>query len=97
MKKEVYKVDKQGFVIETHVADVDEFNNVLDEDKLDYIPFGFQRFYKPRWNGTEWIEGATKEEIDEITKIEPTLPTQEEIANQRLSDLELMLVELLSI
>ena len=51
-----------------------------------------QGFYKPKWsgeitedeegiitvNGGEWVEGATQEEIDELTKPQPHEPTVEE-------------------
>ena len=51
-----------------------------------------QGFYKPKWSGEitedeegiitvsegEWVEGATQEEIDELTKPQPQEPTIEE-------------------
>ena len=51
-----------------------------------------QGFYKPKWSGEitedeegnvtvgegEWLEGATQEEIDELTKPQPQEPTVEE-------------------
>ena len=51
-----------------------------------------QGLYKPKWsgeiiededgnitvNGGEWVEGATQEEIDELTKTQPHEPTVEE-------------------
>lgn len=51
-----------------------------------------QGLYKPKWSGEitedeegnvtvgegEWIEGATQEEIDELTKPQPQEPTAEE-------------------
>ena len=62
-----------------------------------------QGLYKPKWSGEisedeegnitvsdgEWVEGATQEEIDELTKPQPQEPTIEE----RLEQIE----ELLSI
>lgn len=96
LKKQVYEVDSDGFLIEIYVADVDGDGNIQDEDKKNCIsvdpPHGL---YKPKWSGSEWIEGATQEEIDELTKQQPVLPSQTEILEQRLSDVEVMLVEIL--
>ena len=53
-------------------------------------------FYKPKWSGDitedeegnitvskgEWVEGATQEEIDELTKPQPQEPTIEERLEQ---------------
>lgn len=44
----------------------------------DNIAVYYPPYYKPKWNGTEWIEGATQEYIDEMNKVEPTPPNQEE-------------------
>ena len=43
---------------------------------LDVAPS--QGFYHPKWNGTEWIEGLSEEEIAELTKPVPQEPTLEE-------------------
>ena len=37
-----------------------------------------QGLYKPKWDGEKWVEGATQEEIDELTKPQPQEPTVEE-------------------
>ena len=53
-----------------------------------------QGFHKPKWSGDitededgdvtvgEWVEGATQEEIDELTKPQPQEPTIEERLEQ---------------
>ena len=60
-----------------------------------------QRLYKPKWsgeiiededgnitvNGGEWVEGATQEEIDELTKPQP----QERTIEERLAQTEELL------
>ena len=49
-----------------------------------------QGSYQPKWNGTEWVEGLTKEEIQAIKDSAlPTEPTLEE----RLQALEIMELE----
>lgn len=62
---------------ETHVFIRDDFD--FDEETeigLDVTPA--QGLYAPKWDGTEWVEGATQEEIGELTKPQPHEPTVEE-------------------
>lgn len=95
MKKQVYEIDGNGLLKEIYVAEVDENGKILDEDKVDFIsidpPHGL---FKPKWNGTEWIEGATQEEIDELTKPQPSLPTVDERIEQ-LENMILMMMEVM--
>ena len=59
----------------------DDFN--FDEDTefgLEVEPS--QGLYKPKWDGDKWVEGATQEEIDELTKPQPHEPTVEERLEQ---------------
>jgi hypothetical protein len=38
-----------------------------------------QGLYLPKWNGTEWVEGATQEYIDNLkAQAQPTEPTLED-------------------
>lgn len=98
MLKVVYEINEQGFIIEHYVGEFKEGNLITDfGDKtmvLTVLPKPLI-YIKPRWNGTKWIEGATQEEIEESTKVEPSPPTQTVILEQRLADLELMLAEIL--
>ena len=83
-------IDKQ-----THLFIRDDFT--YDEDVeygLNTEPA--QGLYKPKWSGDiseddegnitvgegEWVEGATQEEIDELTKPQPQEPTIEERLEQ---------------
>lgn len=43
---------------------------------LEVIPA--QGLHQPKWDGTEWVEGLSEEEIDELTKPQPQEPTIEE-------------------
>lgn len=88
MKKQVYEIDEQGFLLEIHTANVDENGNILDEDKQGFIgidiPVGL---WKKRWTGTEWIEGETVEERSEREEqqlLESLKPSLDEIANAEL-------------
>ena len=65
-----FKVNKEGFIIDSLV--VNESQKKVDEITAE-IPS--EVVYKPKWNGTKWIEGATQEEIDELTKPQPMPPS----------------------
>ena len=69
-------IDKQ-----TQLFIRDDFT--YDEDTefgLDTEPA--QGLYIPKWDGDKWVEGATQEEIDELTKPQPHEPTIEERLEQ---------------
>lgn len=85
MKKQVYEIDGNGFLKEIYIVEVDGSGKILDEDKTHLISIDPpQGLYKAKWIGAKWIEGATQEEIDELTKVEPGPPT----AEQRIEELE---------
>lgn len=99
MKKQVYEIDEQGFLLEIHTADVDVNGNILDEDKQGFIvidiPVGL---WKKKWTGSEWIEGETEDERAEREAqqlLESLKPSPEEIANAELEiKIATMLTEL---
>lgn len=92
-KKQVYEINDQGFIEEIYVAEVVN-GAVIDKGNCLTIdpPHGL---FKAKWTGVEWIEGATQEEIAELTKPQHIPPSQSELMEQRLADLELMLVEIM--
>ena len=89
MKRIVYKIDEEGFILW-------ETGLVIDED--EEIPEGYYlqplyeenqpAFYRPKWDGEKWIEGATQEEIDELRQ-QSMLPTLED----RINALEMLMLE----
>lgn len=100
--KQVYELTPEGFIQEIYVANVVD-GVILDEDKQGFIIMDHPPFYKPRWVNGEWIEGATQEEIDEITKVEPQPPTEMELLKNQISgntdylldvDFRLLMVEM---
>ena len=96
VKKIVFEIDEMGYVIDTYVADVDENGSILNSVKPNLVSNAMANgLFKPKWNGTEWIEGATQEEIDELTKVEPSPPTETEMLKQRLEGVESALVDLI--
>lgn len=70
-----YKVDNEGFIVDNYVIGGDV--PVPDECITVQLPQPLP-FHRSKWNGAEWIEGATQEEIDEITKVEPSPPSETE-------------------
>ena len=46
-----------------------------------------QGLYKPKWDGDKWVEGATQEEIDELTKPQPQEPTELELLMLAVAEL----------
>lgn len=62
----IHVVDSEGLFVED--AFVDELTAFTIEAP---VPDGF---YKPKWDGSQWIEGLTQSEIDNIKNVnsEPT-------------------------
>ena len=75
-------IDSNGFFIED--AFVDELTEFTIETPC---PPGF---YLPKWNGTQWVEGKT---ADEIAAIQADV-TVEKTDSERISDLETLVLEL---
>ncbi|WP_281216207.1 hypothetical protein [Lysinibacillus capsici] len=80
----VYEIDDKGFII----------NNYYDNGDVE-IPDGCitvqlpqpMPFHKPKWNGTEWVEGETEEEKGEREAnqlLESLRPSPSEIADAEL-------------
>ena len=71
-------------MISTHIngnfagnyTSIDKVPNDKEIVNIEYLG----NFYKPFWNGIEWVEGATQEEIEEANK--PIVP--ENISAMRL-------------
>lgn len=83
--RKVLKIDKQGYFLEDVIIEDDEFT---PKDCVETeCPDGF---YKPRWNGSMWIERLTPQEIEELKKIGTT--PQEPSLEERLSALEALMM-----
>ena len=65
-----HRVDEQGFLIDSYSNDYSYFQKewILIETPIT------ENFIRTKWNGTEFIEGATPEEIAEANK--PKVPIQ---------------------
>lgn len=82
MLKQVYEINEYGYPKEIYVKDFDEEGNCTEELAEDIITVDSPNgLYRAKWTGTEWIEGLSQEEIDEINNV-PSLPTTEERLQQ---------------
>lgn len=96
--KQVYDIHADGHLKGIYVAYVDENGVILEEDKIHMIATDMQDgLQKPKWNGTEWIEGATQEEIDELTKVEPSPPTEIDLLKAELTKTNEMLLDMMEL
>jgi len=72
MKKQVYEVDGQGFLLQIHLAIFDDDGNSIDELASNIVtldpPNGL---YRAKWAGTEWIEDMSQAEINALNR--PTI------------------------
>ena len=75
-------IDSNGFFVED--AFVDELTEFAVETPC---PDGF---YLPKWNGTQWVEGKTAEEIAAIV----ASVVVEKTADQRISELETLVLQM---
>ncbi|WP_027410375.1 hypothetical protein [Anoxybacteroides tepidamans] len=66
MIKQVSRVDEAGFFIEPVL--VDEKDTLSPDLIKTPVPEGF---YKPRWDGTQWVEGMSEEEFNQLKANQP--------------------------
>lgn len=84
---QVWKISKDGFYTgETYFVDENESNEVITPLLVGYL--------KPKWNGTEWVEGANDVEIKQwednlvIVDLSP-------LESERIAILEQVVMEIL--
>lgn len=91
--KLVYEIDSDGFLIESHVTEVDETGKVIDENKQHYVTKEIKTgFYKAKWTGIEWVEDKTQAEFEEDAFLESLIPNAEEIVN---AEFEIKILDIL--
>lgn len=97
MREHVYKIDENGFWMETHLAYLDENDNIIDEDKQGFVTVDYPSgLIKKKWTGIEWVEGESQEEKDEREAqqlIESLKPSPSEVEN---ADMEIKIITLLT-
>lgn len=88
MTIQAFEIDSQGFILEIYVVDSEEETELITVQP----PNGL---YRPKWTGTEWTEGLSKEKLDEIEYqqyLDSLRPSREQIKNAQL---ELVILNLL--
>lgn len=81
MKKQVYRIDANGFYIEPVII------NTVDDIPSDCVGVDLpQGLYQAKWNDTEWVEDMTHEEIDALNNVPqpPTVEEQVELLREQL-------------
>ena len=84
MGKYVRLIDSNGLFIG------DDFVDTLTEFTIE-TPCT-ESFYKPKWNGTKWVEGLTQTEIDAIKNVATPKTEIEELQDQILAT-QMLIVE----
>lgn len=79
--RKVLRIDNNGFFIEDVILQDKEItpSNCVEAQCNE-------GFYKPKWNGSTWMEGLTQTEIDAI-KNKPIQPSQLELLQKAVDDL----------
>lgn len=90
-------IDKQGNIIEKCVSFNDNVPQFFKmKDNYIVVKVLDKNYIKPRWNGSEWVEGATDEEIQawqEENKVIQT-PTTEELLLKEIANLKIEIMQL---
>ena len=77
-----HKIDLNGYMVFEELKVLSEGAEVPEGYITEPLPTdeqGYQLpFFKAKWTGDKWIEGASQEEINELTKFESSPPSQEE-------------------
>lgn len=74
--KQVFKIDNEGFYVEPVIIEDGELEGCISTP----IPDGL---FKAKWNGQEWLESMSQEEIDAIRNKPSGLSE-----NERITELE---------
>ncbi len=86
MKRQVYEIDENNFIKEIHLIDEEENTQHVTTNP----PNGL---YRAKWNGVEWIEDMTQEEIDELNNAPKEL-TETEMLMDYVVDVDFRVVML---
>lgn len=90
MKQQVWRIDDNGFYTgESYFVEEPSENEISEPIFVGYV--------KPKWNGLEWMEGATEQEIQEWQeeqRNQPKIPSKDEILEQELANTNALILEL---
>ncbi|POZ56258.1 hypothetical protein LYSIN_01041 [Lysinibacillus sphaericus] len=97
MRKQVYQVDSDGFIVEVFLGEFDDQGQLIDPIG-EYITTDLPQpllFYRPKWDGTQWLEGATEDVLakhKEQQLMDNLRPSVQEITD---ADLEIKILTML--
>ncbi|WP_409370302.1 hypothetical protein [Lysinibacillus sp. 38-6] len=97
MHKHIYQVNSDGFIEEVFLGQFDETGKLI-EPIGEYVTTDLPQplpFYRPKWDGIQWVEGAREEELAEHKEqqlLESLKPSVEEIED---ADLEVKILTML--
>lgn len=84
------KVDSEGYFVEDVILNTEEGipeNVILDKPTVP--------FFKPKWDGEKWCEGATVEEIQQIQSKQSDPPIAIDEINMRIESAEFAIIGLM--
>lgn len=94
MLKQVYELDKMGYILKVGVARFDAHNRPNVELPTNVcIVAPPQGLYRAKWTGSEWIEDMSQEEIDKLNKPIIQEPTELEKLQDQVLQLQEYIVE----
>lgn len=89
MNDEAYEINEHGFIVNNYLIGGDvEIPARCIYTQLPYPAI----FHKNKWSGEEWTEGATPEELAEMTKPKEAPLTDIEVLSRLLTERELELM-----
>jgi hypothetical protein len=95
--KHIYQVDSGGFIEEVFLGEFDNEGKLIDPFG-DYVTTDLPQplpFYRSKWDGSEWVEGGTEEELAKYKEqqlLENLKPSEQEITD---ADLEIKILTML--
>lgn len=70
MKKQVYEINEEGLLQGIHVTQFDDEGNPVEDLPSNVITLDIpQGLYRPKWNGTEWLEDMLQADIDALRSV----------------------------
>lgn len=86
--RQVYRIDEQGYFVEPVILRDDE--QILEDCTVLELPEGL---FRARFVNGEWVEDATSEEIEELTRVPERQPSEVELLQRDNATLLMQVAE----